>query len=329
MPLSKSTHTTTSDLTRHLVEAFGNSEQKRQALLRGANISSAQLTGRKAYIAPQSQQAFIRNLSKLLGPGWVFRYFRDLNLEIDDDLQNAFLFSPNLGDGLDMLTKFCHMREPYLYIEQFRSEGRRYFMFDFVAGSPTDNQAVLDLTCAIIYLLIVRIWQPSWRGLDVNLPYARPDYTQHIKNTFACPVTYDARRYSFVIDEDICALENPGADLALHNRSVLNLYKQTGSLAEADEFVQTIKIHLESVSNHRPNADEIAQALRVSKRTLNRRLLKAGTSFRVLLDKSLKTRARKLLSETRLSRGDIAERLGYNDQTSFSRALRRWKQQDG
>jgi AraC-like DNA-binding protein len=38
----------------------------------------------------------------------------------------------------------------------------------------------------------------------------------------------------------------------------------------------------------------------------------------------LKSRAANLLRHAKLSRDEIAERLGYRDPTSFSRACRRW-----
>jgi AraC-like DNA-binding protein len=43
-----------------------------------------------------------------------------------------------------------------------------------------------------------------------------------------------------------------------------------------------------------------------------------------LLDAELKARARGLLDEGRLSRTEMADALGFDDPTSFSRACRRW-----
>jgi AraC-like DNA-binding protein len=57
---------------------------------------------------------------------------------------------------------------------------------------------------------------------------------------------------------------------------------------------------------------------------LVRRLADNNTSFRALLDASLKQRARLLLDAGKLSRDEMAEALGFADPTSFSRACRRW-----
>jgi AraC-like DNA-binding protein len=43
-----------------------------------------------------------------------------------------------------------------------------------------------------------------------------------------------------------------------------------------------------------------------------------------MLDAELKARARMMLDEDKLSRTQMAEALGFEDPTSFSRACRRW-----
>ena len=55
-----------------------------------------------------------------------------------------------------------------------------------------------------------------------------------------------------------------------------------------------------------------------------RRLAEAGSGYRQLLDSELKMRASRLLETGALSHAEIADRLGFTDPTSFSRASRRW-----
>ncbi|MFN9357731.1 MAG: helix-turn-helix domain-containing protein, partial [Alphaproteobacteria bacterium] len=70
--------------------------------------------------------------------------------------------------------------------------------------------------------------------------------------------------------------------------------------------------------------DDAAHELGLSRRTLVRRLSASGTSFRQMLDAELKARARAMLDEGSLSRTQMADALGFEDPTSFSRACRRW-----
>jgi len=328
VPKNKTVIRNTSDLSRHFIDVFGGSAPKKAALLKGTDISAAQLSKRQDKISAKSQQALMENVTRAVGPGWVYRYSSDINLRFEDALGFAMLYAPNLGEAFDLLARFGHMSEPSVYYEQFKQDGKSHIIFDLVFSPGPKGWTALDVITVSSYRFLEQVWNPDWRGVEVQFPFAKPKFDRLIKHTFACPVTYEKRRYAFVFDENICAFPNPHADRNKYSRSVSNLYKLTGHTGEAIEFVEAVKTHLNLISDHRPNAEETARTLRVSRRTLNRRLTQAGTSYRTLLDQSLKARAYHFLSETRLPHREIAERLGYNDQTSFSRALKRWKQQD-
>jgi AraC-like DNA-binding protein len=70
--------------------------------------------------------------------------------------------------------------------------------------------------------------------------------------------------------------------------------------------------------------DEVAQALRLSGRTLQRRLRREGTSFQALLDEARRERTTELES-LGVPGKEIAFRLGFQDASAFSRARRRWR----
>jgi AraC-like DNA-binding protein len=69
---------------------------------------------------------------------------------------------------------------------------------------------------------------------------------------------------------------------------------------------------------------DVSELLGTSPRTLQRRLSERGTSFRRVAARARFARARELLEDSRISLGEIAVRVGYDDHGSFSRAFRRW-----
>jgi AraC-like DNA-binding protein len=68
----------------------------------------------------------------------------------------------------------------------------------------------------------------------------------------------------------------------------------------------------------------VARSLGLSERTLQRRLEGEGTSFLEIQDHVRERCARELLRDATLSLVDIAERLGFSDLATFSRAFKRW-----
>lgn len=85
-----------------------------------------------------------------------------------------------------------------------------------------------------------------------------------------------------------------------------------------------VRGHLMSGLPDVPDIEVVAGRLHVSSRTLRRRLVAEGTSYRVLLDE-----VREGLSEELLAAGCTVEetgrRLGYRNTPSFTTAFKRWK----
>lgn len=69
--------------------------------------------------------------------------------------------------------------------------------------------------------------------------------------------------------------------------------------------------------------ERIAERLGLSGRHLNRRLAEEGSSFKLLRERVLHAMAEQLLhSPARLA--EVAERLGFSDESAFAKAFRRW-----
>jgi len=68
----------------------------------------------------------------------------------------------------------------------------------------------------------------------------------------------------------------------------------------------------------------VAERLGISERTLHRRLAIEGHSFQRLNEQIKKPLAKRLLADSRLDLNSIAQRLGYAEAASFSRAFSRW-----
>ena len=74
-----------------------------------------------------------------------------------------------------------------------------------------------------------------------------------------------------------------------------------------------------------PDMEEVAAEMRMTSRTLRRHLTAEGATFRGLLEEVRSTLTEELMGGANLTHGEIAERLGYADVTTFIEAFRRWK----
>ena len=72
------------------------------------------------------------------------------------------------------------------------------------------------------------------------------------------------------------------------------------------------------------NVETVADAVRTSPRTLQRRLHRAGSTFAGVLQQARYAAARRMLRNSSRKIGEIGRVLGYSDPAHFTRAFTRW-----
>ena len=94
----------------------------------------------------------------------------------------------------------------------------------------------------------------------------------------------------------------------------------------AESFVDRVRLAIqEKLTGRRPAIEDIADVLRVSPRTLQRRLQDDGYNFQRVLEEARRYLAHHYLSHSYLDLNEAAYLLGYNDTGSFVRAFRAWE----
>ncbi|WP_040811574.1 helix-turn-helix transcriptional regulator [Nocardia concava] len=91
-----------------------------------------------------------------------------------------------------------------------------------------------------------------------------------------------------------------------------------------DSFHTLLRATLSDYSNDGLRLDEVAGKLRLSPRTLQRRLAEYGTTWRAELEGVRRDTAVALLSDRGVAVETIAAQLGYRDRRVLARAFRRW-----
>jgi AraC-like DNA-binding protein len=73
-----------------------------------------------------------------------------------------------------------------------------------------------------------------------------------------------------------------------------------------------------------PTKAETARLLRMTSRTLLRRLKQEGTTFTAIIDQLREELAFQYLQRDNMSIGEASYLLGFSDEGTFSRAFKRW-----
>lgn len=159
---------------------------------------------------------------------------------------------------------------------------------------------------------------------EARFPFSPPPYADAYRRMFQGAITFQGAESGLTFDAAYLQLPVVRDDDALRQilqrpiRLMARLYRQDRLLS------RRIVGLLSADAATDPDAETIAANLGVSIRSLQRHLREEGTSLQ-----ELKSRARLFKAEALLRRGDlpikrIAYLTGYQDESSFSRAFRRW-----
>ncbi len=166
------------------------------------------------------------------------------------------------------------------------------------------------------------------RAERIDMPYPRPSNAAAYEAYFNCPVRFGETEARFWIRNEHLQLRLPSADPNAHGMYRAMCDQQlVAQQASTDTLSDRVLTHLALFSGSYPSADEVAQTLDLSERTLRRQLSDEGQSFRDLLAQARYTKAQHLLKHTALPIEAIAQQLGYAESAAFIHAFQRWARQ--
>lgn len=160
-----------------------------------------------------------------------------------------------------------------------------------------------------------------------RVEFQRPEAHRTVyEKHFQCPVKFKAARNVLIFDKaDMdSAFLTYNADLlgVVAPQLEAELKQQLAEKSFREQVKDTLKRLL---AGERPAIDHVARELRLSKRTLQRRLTEDGITFQELMEEARRELARHYLLHSSLELNETAYLLGYEDANSFFRAFHEWE----
>jgi AraC-like DNA-binding protein len=230
----------------------------------------------------------------------------------------------SLREAANLAQSFYQILDGSAELKLFE-EGRQASLAVVPFGKPVITGVIAEYTMAAVKELVLRFTDHSLRPNEVRFAHNREQHRRLFEDYFQAPVVFGAERDEIVFPRVYLDLRLPRADAAL--RATLTAHA-THVLAESqptETFVERVRrLVLTDLREGKASLDDLAVAVRMSRRTLQRRLQDAGTSHLGLVDEMRHQLALEYLEHTDWSVGRVAEKLGFSDTSTFSRAFRRW-----
>ena len=236
----------------------------------------------------------------------------------------AALYSRTFRDALERIARYKRLTCP----EEIRlvERGKECVVeFLWLLAEKAEPPTLIDVCFAWVITIGRRGLGRSVHPLRVEFQRGE-EHRRVYENHFGCPVKFEARHNRLVFrSEDIAQpflTHNPDLLELVAPQLEAELTQQLADKSLQEQVKGTLKKFL---AGQRPKLEDVARELRVSTRTLQRRLLAERITFQSLVEEARREMAQHYLLESSLELNETAYLLGYEDPNSFIRAFHQWE----
>ncbi len=295
-----------------------------QGFLRESGIDPALLRDPDARIPSQlADVALTRAMALIPDPAFGLRAAECWHPSNLGCLGYAWLSSRTLHTGLTRIERFGRILGTVRYQCRNESTGLR-FSYDHRRGEAPHAHALTDCALSIVVDMCRKNFGTELNPLAVTLRRPTPDDPKPYLDFYRSPVQFGSDENSFVLSHEI--VEKPLSSANHEVATLLDaiLIRQLATLTDTD-IVSRYKLYLlQHLTSGEPTEQGLAQALGMSRRTLQRKLNALGTTYKGVLDATRHELALQYLDDPARSVTDITFLLGFSEQSAFSRAFKRW-----
>ncbi len=160
---------------------------------------------------------------------------------------------------------------------------------------------------------------------EVRFKHNPPKTLKHHEAYFGCPVYFNAEHDALVISDEALDRPNKLGDEGITQFLLSHLEGELSEVRDAPTLEdQTKEAIARALSEGPPKMGDIARGLGLSARSFHRRLADHGLTFQALAEQTRRELAEGLLRDEQYSLADIAFLTGFSEQSSFTRAFKRW-----
>ena len=237
----------------------------------------------------------------------------------------AWKSAPSVRDSLQRVARYCRVwTDNMTYEIAEQDEGIEFLLHRFGErrlGMRLSNES----TVASAVSLIRQTASKGFRPRAVYLQHAAPGTTADHEHHFGCPVHFGADRDAIAIPHEALDRPNHLADDGISAFLLGHLDKELQQ-SEDDGSLEALtrRAISKALSDGMPRMETVAKRLGMSERTLQRRLVEQGRTYKQLVEATQADLAKNLLRHSEYPLSEVAFLTGFSEQSAFNRAFKRW-----
>lgn len=182
-----------------------------------------------------------------------------------------------------------------------------------------------ELAIAAALALSREVSRDPFAPIAIRLMAEKPSDDSAYNEHFQCPIRYDADCDALEVATQIARLPNKLSDAGMATFFEAHLNHALNQVDDSSALERRVLDRIgDALSEGVPTLADVAGGLGMSSRTLQRRLSGAGLAYQDLVADARKALSEQLLKRTDYALAEIAFLTGFSDQSTFTRAFKRW-----
>lgn len=236
-----------------------------------------------------------------------------------------FSISGTIRAGFERLAKYVNTVQSATSSGVFEEDGNLVWSYRLEDPKMWPRRQDSEFSVVASCQLVRSCFARSWKPLEVHFEHIAPRDRSVLERIFRCPLKFGESANRIIVDGRDAARLYRQEDPALSTVLERHVAELVGKSMVPDSISERVRGLIGIYLGHKPiTLPSIAAELRISVRTLQRRLAEEGTSLRHLVRETREVIATTQL-EAHVQKARIAEVLGYADSTVLWRARRGWE----
>jgi AraC-like DNA-binding protein len=236
----------------------------------------------------------------------------------------AALSTENFGSAIDQMARYKQLTCPEQILQE-KDDEEWSIQFRWLLADEVEPPVLIE--CCFAWVLSTARHGTGTRLSPLRVEFVQPrPHVKALERHFGCSVVLGTVRNAIVFRATDAKRPFVTRNAELLGMLAPQLEEELKRENGDENFAERVRIAIQQkLTGRRPTIEDVADALHISSRTLQRRLQEEGSSFQRILDEARHQLARHYLNNSVLELNEAAYLLGYEDGNSFVRAFRTWE----
>ncbi|MBL8266671.1 AraC family transcriptional regulator [Steroidobacter sp.] len=326
MTVSGSHPAIASHVIKTIVECMDSQRFGSEEFLRAMRIDRGRLSDLNGFMSLRDYVAALERSATLIRePRLGLKLAAAIGPEALGAMGFAFLNAQSLACALDGLQRYIKTIQDCTRQEVIRSDNQVQLTYRIEDDRIAPRRQDAEFSIGLIHQIMRTYGGQKYKPFNVHFEHEPGGALKSYDEYFGCPVYFGQGCNLIALRTETLQVFSPGVNGALHRLLNAQLEQSLRSRAALDSTSGRVRgLLTDELIESVASASHVAGLLGVSVSTMNRRLALEGVSFGELLMAKRRQLAERLLAHSELPIAEIAARLGYGENATFTRSFHRW-----